>query len=253
MSGILRDVMVGREARPLGRPVAAATALQAQPPSTPRIQAPVLAVGPVDPAQQLDQACEEGREEGRKQGYAEGFREAQARGHEEGFAAGQEQGLRAAQAETERAQAAAAHALRERGQRVDELLAAMEVALRERLAASEEEMLALCFEAIAATFGELAARSEGARALVRQSLARTRQLGPVTVHLHPQDLAMIQADPQALGEVQPTREVQFAADESIALGGCVLSSPQGGFDARIETQLARLGEVFRRVRAEDPV
>lgn len=253
MSGILRDVMVGREARALGRPAATAPAVPAQPPSPPRMQAPATAVMPVDPAQQLRQACDEGREEGRQRGYAEGFREAQARGHEEGFAAGQEQGLRAVQAEVERAQAAAAHALRERGQRVDELLAAMDVALRERLAACQEEMLALCFEAIVASFGELATRSEGVRALVRQSLAQTRQLGPVTVHLHPQDLAMIQSDLQALGDVQRAREVQFAADENIALGGCVLSSPQGGFDARIETQLARLGEVFRRVRAEAAV
>lgn len=251
MSGILRDVMVGREARALGRPASAAPGAPAQPPSAPRTQAPVHAKAPVDPAQQLRQACDQGFEEGRKRGYAEGFRKAQARGHEEGFAAGQEQGLRAVQAEVERAQAAAAHAVRERGQRVDELLAAMEVALRERLAASQEEMLALCFEAIAASFGELATRSEGVRALVRQSLAQTRQLGPLTLHLHPQDLAMVQSDLQALGEVQPARELRFAPDESIELGGCVLTSPQGGLDARIETQLARLGEVFRRARDED--
>ena len=248
MSGILRDVMVGREVRALGRPASAASAAPAQ---TPRAPAAAPAVAPVDPAQQLRQACEEGYEQGRKQGYAEGFREAQARGHEEGLAAGQAQGLRAVQEDVEQAQAAAAHAVRERGQRVDDLLAAMDVALRERLAASQEEMLALCFEAIAASFGELAARSDGVRALVRQSLAQTRQLGPVTLHLHPQDLAMIQSDLQALGDVQPAREVQFAADESIELGGCVLTSPQGGLDARIETQLARLGEVFRRTRDED--
>jgi flagellar assembly protein FliH len=250
MSGILRDVVVGREARALARPGPAAAPAPAQPMAPPRAQ--VTAPAPiVDPAQQRKQADEEAYEQGRKRGYEDGYREAQARGREEGFASGQEQGLRNAQQEIERAQAAAVHATRERGQRLDELLGAMESSLRERLAASQEEMLALCFEAIAATFGELAARSDGVRALVRQALAQTRQLGPVTLHLHPKDLAMIQSDLQALADVQPAREVQFAADDGVALGGCVITSPQGGLDARIETQLARLGEVFRRARDEE--
>jgi flagellar assembly protein FliH len=235
VSAILRGVVITRETRALSRP---AGAREKAPSAREQVAEPMPGR---DLAQERSRGFEAGYDEGRERGYADGFRDGRLRGHEEGLAEGREQGLR----EAERAEAAARQLREERAGR---LLTAVEESLRERVAAAEEDMLALCFEAVTAVFGELAARSDGVRGLLAQVLAQSRQLGAATLHLHPEDLALV-ADLQALDT--PGRQVRFVPDETIALGGCVLVAEHGGLDARVETQLARLGDVLRRVRDEE--
>jgi flagellar assembly protein FliH len=235
--------------RALARPAAAAPRIAETVPATLHAS-PVAGVeAAARQAQRFDDGYRDGLAAGHKEGFAEGFEQARARGRDEGFQAGQQQAGQAAQLEIERLRTAAAQAAQDHGQRIEARLNAMDAALRERQAQAEEEMLALCFEAVATVLGEFAARGEGVRSIVQQVLAQSRQLGSGVVHLHPQDLAAVEADLPSLLAPHPGRKLELLADERVALGGCVFSSPNGGLDARIETQLARLGEVFRRARS----
>ncbi|BFI97078.1 MAG: flagellar assembly protein FliH [Rhodanobacter sp.] len=63
--------------------------------------------------------------------------------------------------------------------------------------------------------------------------ANTREL---RVHLHPQDLALL----QSLGQVE--KHWQLQADPALVRGDCVLESEHSRLDARVETRLAAMAD-----------
>lgn len=201
-------------------------------------------------ARRFDQGYREGLDAGRRQGFAEGHADAQAQGREEGFAHGERQASAALHKELEVLRLAAEDAAHERSRRMDQLIGSVAAAFHERLARAEEDMLALCFEAVAVVFGELASRADGVRSLVQQVLSQSRQLGSGTVGLHPQDLALVGAGLGDFSRSNPDRKLQFVPDDRVELGGCVLSCAQGGLDARIETQFARLAQLIQHARGQ---
>jgi flagellar assembly protein FliH len=253
---VLRDVVLARETRSLARP----------------LREPVMriAVPPVREAEGVDdahlRATQAAQEEGRSHGHAEGLRTGQAQGREEGLqqglqegrrqghaegleqgrAEGLEQGRAAGREEAAREEALLRQALAERVQRLDALLAAVPAQVEARLAQGEPEMMALCFEALVQVLGH--AGAEGARAMVRQALAQAGARGNVTVRVHPRDFAAMHDGSPPLAPSDGT--LQWVADERVQLGGCVIASPEGGLDARLETQLTRLAALLTGAVAE---
>jgi flagellar biosynthesis/type III secretory pathway protein FliH len=64
--------------------------------------------------------------------------------------------------------------------------------------------------------------------------------GAVRVRVHPDDLAAVEARRQALAARAPAATLEIVADEAVGRSGCVIETPQGRVDARLETQLAAL-------------
>jgi flagellar biosynthesis/type III secretory pathway protein FliH len=64
--------------------------------------------------------------------------------------------------------------------------------------------------------------------------------GAVRVRVHPDDLAAVEARRDALAARAPAAALEIVADETIGRAGCVIETPQGRVDARLETQLAAL-------------
>ena len=70
----------------------------------------------------------------------------------------------------------------------------------------------------------------------------------ITIRLSPDDYKMVMAERQMLaGVVGDESRVAFAPDDSIKLGGCLVETPTGTVDARIEAQLE---EVYNRCMEE---
>jgi flagellar assembly protein FliH len=211
-------------------------------------------------------AYEAGLEDGRKQGYetaaAVALREAREResalaelralsaaeGRLEGLTRGREEALAAAsQAEAEAAQRAN-QAAADRLGRVDLLLKGLLAEEARRLEAAEDDMVALCHETVCRILGAEAAQPERVRFMVLHLLAQHGQRAELAVHVHPDDFVAVVEELD--GDERPWRWVEDAA---VQLGGVVLRSPQGSLDARLETQVAALGEALlaqRRVRKE---
>jgi flagellar assembly protein FliH len=198
-------------------------------------------------------------EEARQRGYEEGF----AKGSVEGRAHGDEEArLLAAQAADKAARDLEDHAERvtrelkqqaqavyqARIQALDGLIAALPPKIEARLAAAEDDMLALSFEAICRTLGESVVQPEAVRAQLAQAMERLRSRGLVAIHMHPDDLAMLTGQGLSQGLLGGA-DVQWIASADVALGGCILQSPEGGLDARFETQLAALRELLLQTRA----
>ena len=200
-------------------------------------------------------------EEARQRGYEEGF----AKGSIEGRARGEEDSrLLAAQAAEKASRDLEDHAERmtrelkrqaqagyqARVQVLDGLIAALPPRIEARLAAAEDDMLALCFEVICRTMGEGVVQPEAVRAQLAQAMDRLRSRQLVAIHLHPDDLAMLQkGHGLSQGLLLGGADVQWIASADVALGGCILQSPEGGLDARFETQLATLRELLLQTRA----
>ncbi|NIC41929.1 FliH/SctL family protein [Aquabacterium sp. A08] len=84
---------------------------------------------------------------------------------------------------------------------------------------------------------ELATPLEPLKAAVQEALALLVEDGkPATLRLHPDDLALLQAEPST---PWAGLAVQLQADDSLTPGGCVVESPQGAVDATVEKRWAR--------------
>jgi flagellar assembly protein FliH len=76
----------------------------------------------------------------------------------------------------------------------------------------------------------------------------------LAIHIHPGDLEMLRAD-ATLSEWlkrHGSGPIQWRADETVRLGGCVVHTDRGSLDARLETQLWALHEILLAGR-EHPV
>ncbi len=78
--------------------------------------------------------------------------------------------------------------------------------------------------------------------LVTQALQQARaRAGDVVVRVHPADLAAVQtARPDLLLALGTQVTLQLVSDDSVGRAGCVVQTPLGRLDARLETQLDAL-------------
>lgn len=116
--------------------------------------------------------------------------------------------------------------------------------LRERM---ETEVTEWSFIAVARLLGQQA--PEDVAAVVRQVLDEAQLDGPLTVLLHAQDLAGLQACRATDAENWPQGLV-FAASDRVSLGGCLIRADHQSLDARLEVQLALLRVALDTARRE---
>ncbi|MEP6653085.1 MAG: FliH/SctL family protein [Myxococcales bacterium] len=78
--------------------------------------------------------------------------------------------------------------------------------------------------------------------IVGEALAAVRaRSGPITLRVHPEDKAAVEAArPELLARVGTTMELSLVADVAVDRGGCIVETPVGRLDARLATQLAAL-------------
>lgn len=88
---------------------------------------------------------------------------------------------------------------------------------------------------------------EDVAAVVRQILDEAKLDGPLTVLLHAQDLASLEACRATSADNWPV-DVRFAVSERVGLGGCLIHSDTQTLDARLEVQLALLRETLNDAR-----
>jgi flagellar assembly protein FliH len=86
--------------------------------------------------------------------------------------------------------------------------------------------------------------------LIRRALARRKEQGVITLCVAPAQFAFVQASKDELAMlVDSQAELQIVPDASVGEGGCVIRSPFGSIDARIDTQMAAIRQELLRVAA----
>lgn len=82
---------------------------------------------------------------------------------------------------------------------------------------------------------------------VEAALARVKEDGMMTVRVHPLMLDILrEASPRILGANGTTARLHFEPDPSIAPGGCMVETTQQIVDARIASQLSRIGAALKQ-------
>jgi len=220
---VLRKAAVAAQAVPVGAARKAAAVVNVSVEDSTPADRPAGGSLPAEGASAIDRAAEieAAREQAREQGYAEGL----SRGDEE-----------------------VKRDLAQRRSELERLVASMEKAHQEALAGIEDIALGIAWEAVCKLLGEVAATRQGIQALVEQSANRVRAEEKMVVRLCPADIGILKEgkDPSEAGD-EP-RRMEFLADASIEMGGCIIETSAGRIDAKLETQLARLSQALLAVR-----
>jgi flagellar assembly protein FliH len=258
---VLRGIRLHSQPHALKRPVVTVTESLA---TTPPSGLDQLAASDVLESEAASHAAyEAGFADGRKQGFvagqaaatAEGARalraaleetraQAAIEGRLEGLAKGRDEGHAQASQVRNLAQAQADEAARDRLDRLDRVLQAVIAQTAQQLEQAEDDLVALSHEAVCRILGTQAAQPERLRSMVAHLLAQHGLRAQLAVHVHPDDLAALLLEAGQDGE----RPWRWVGDSAVQLGGVVLRSPEGSLDARLETQLAALGETLLAVR-----
>jgi flagellar assembly protein FliH len=274
---VLRDVAVHAEPRVLGTPAGR----RRRAPPAPRAPADAVVVGDGgEPAAELGyglpghagghgepaeaaSAYQLGHRAGRAEAEAElsaarelaleaGFREGMARGEAEGRERGHAAGIDEGRRLLERDLLAAREATSARLALLDRVRTDLTAELGHRLARAEEEMVALSHAAICRILGERLVTPEGVAhhlaAALREAdgggLSIAGDRTPITVHLHPADLAALQGAPEgaawfgAAGAAGAA--IRWVPDDRLTIGGCLVRTAEGTLDARLEQQMEAL-------------
>lgn len=180
-----------------------------------------------------------------QQAHEAGFAEGLAQGREQGVAEGFTQGHGEASREWEkRLNDYQAHQAQEAAQRLESVVAALDASLTEMQKQMAQEMLRLaCDIARQVVRRELRSDPLLVEPVVREALGMlVADSRPAVVRLHPDDFVVF-AEPRRAGFA--SAEVQWVADPSVAIGGCLVESGgmviDGSLEKRWQKALAALG------------
>jgi flagellar assembly protein FliH len=124
--------------------------------------------------------------------------------------------------------------------------------LRKLFAANLEEQLQqvdafaveIAFAALTKVVGERFGDEEFTRAVVSKAVDSVRGARKVAVHVAQQDFELMQQFGGKLTASGQISEIKFVADPRVTVGGCMIETETGVWDARLETQLQRLRDAI---------
>lgn len=210
----------------------------------------------------LEEAQRNGQEQGYQSGYQEGMKDAQQEAHQHVERRVKDlteqrvrQALAEAQLQTQEQADRAQAQLHSQYGRLNALFQEIPQELNRYLEDGEDDMLALMNEVVCRLLGEEAASASGLRSQLRHHLKSWHGRAQLNLHLHPDDVALLQADKETAellrgaGFSVDRASLHWIADPDIVLGGCKLRSSEGALDARLEVQLQALKTTLLHTRA----
>lgn len=85
--------------------------------------------------------------------------------------------------------------------------------------------------------------------IIRNAIRRVSDHGALRVRVHPEDLDMARSHRGELESLLDSNaQIEIVADRRIGQGGCVVETDSGSIDARLETQIASIGEALNQVK-----
>lgn len=169
--------------------------------------------------------------------------EAKEAGYKLGFTQGMNEGLQQAKERVAKENA-------EHGQQLSQLLKAIPLAVSENRLALKSEIADIV---LAITQQLFVHQQQNKEALSQQITAALNQINDkqnLTLVLNSQDLALLQQGELKI-DLSQCKDIGLQADENLQLGGCLIRSEHGFFDASIERQIDRLKQVLLQIRGQN--
>lgn len=120
---------------------------------------------------------------------------------------------------------------------------AVETSRAHALGQAEDMLVEIAHAAVCRMVGATAASRDTLLDMVRTIARDEHAAKQLRIRMHPQDLATLQDD-----DIPLDARITLQADSAVEIGGCMVDSDKGTLDARLETQLSRLGEALLAVR-----
>jgi flagellar assembly protein FliH len=160
--------------------------------------------------------------------------------YDKGFATGEKDGIRAGEKKMQALGADLSAVIESVAELRKELVEQYETELLDLV-------LAICRKII---YCEISVNHQVIQETVRHILDDAPAGQPVTVRLHPKDMAAVEKLISS-AEVSATdmNRVSMVSDTSVSRGGCRLETPHGDMDATIETRLKNVYDVLKRTGA----
>lgn len=159
----------------------------------------------------------------------------------EGYASGREAGHEAGRSEI--------HAeLAERVARFDAMFEAMRTESDKALEATLDAAVEVVFEAVTRILGQQLVDRAGTTAAVREAIRHCKDRTKLVARVAPSDYQLICEHRDGLVEQANGGAIEIVPDDIVELGGCVLETPAGSLDARLEIQIQRLRETLVNAR-----
>jgi flagellar assembly protein FliH len=166
------------------------------------------------------------------------FAEATEQGFEEGHRAGSEAARKEVETDTA-----------ERHKQLDDLCEMMGKEFRDHLESAVQDSVVEVVLAAAGKFiGDKMADRDSIVAIVDNMTQNIEASHGIRVRVSPVDFEFLNSDDWAPPKRKGGPKLEFAPDERIELGGCIIETTHGELDARLETQLRRLKEVLVETR-----
>jgi type III secretion system HrpE/YscL family protein len=109
------------------------------------------------------------------------------------------------------------------------------------IAAREPEMLDLALACAAKIIGREVASSDAAVSIVSQALFAARRARAARIRIAPSDAEHVRVNEASLSrQLTAGASLEIVEDADVTPGGCIIETPSGRIDGRIETQLAAI-------------
>lgn len=121
------------------------------------------------------------------------------------------------------------------------VLTSLQNAIPQLIHESEKALIELAMEAAQKIVGALPISSEMVEGVVREAAGQLEHSTEIAVHLHPDDLAVLQKNnSEILNGIPSADTVRYSGSPEVTRGGCVIHTRFGLLDARRETKIEQL-------------
>ena len=169
--------------------------------------------------------------------------DARAQGHEEGFAAGREAGEAAVRAEME-------DLIRETNAKAEKTLRDAHDAMRDYVINAEQDIISIAMEAVERVLPQhFIDVPQMVLPVVRDAILRVKDQKEIVVHVPPAcyDFVLMARDELRSVLTAGDSELMITSDEGLKPGDCLVETPNGSVDARLQTQIEQLKKAVREV------
>jgi flagellar assembly protein FliH len=179
-----------------------------------------------------EQSRNAGFAEGQEQGYAIG----KGAGYTDGFAHGEQVAKESMEAAVCKAAEEATRIIAEANRQSQLTILSAEKQILDIALAVAKKILTV----------EVDANSQAVLAIVKSAMDKVRNQTQITVRVNPSDFECVLAAKSEMEAIlQREQSVEFAADQTVNRGGCVIDSGFGSVDAQLETQLQAISTIIR--------
>jgi flagellar biosynthesis/type III secretory pathway protein FliH len=100
------------------------------------------------------------------------------------------------------------------------------------------------FEAVTKIIGRSYIDRSGVTDVVKEVIRQAKDRSRLLIRVNPADYRELMGEREQLVEGLNAQHIEFAADDRVELGGCLLETPSGNLDGRLEVQLQQLRDTL---------